>query len=293
MTSPNIYGQSQRNSLFLEDAAITKIDQFPGDQFIIRMQAPKCAKKALAGSFVHIQCDDKLPMRRPLSIMRSNPDDGWIEVLFKIVGEGLRALSTRLVGETVSIIGPIGNGFSPSSKHPNKLLIGGGVGIPPMIFLAETLKFSDPSARPLVIMGSEIPFPFELATSGISTDWAPAGVDSTMPLLESWNIPARLTSMSNFPVATLALLPICRGPGWHPCPKVIWPNVRFSVAALRQCCELSQSWQTSLRFHARYLWKNSWLAVSVAAPVAQFLSGQRPVRLCNEYVLTDPCSMAI
>ena len=90
-------------------------------------------------------------MRRPLSIMRADADAGWIDVLYKIAGPGLRALSGRTLGDRMSVIGPIGRGFSPNQERPRTLLIGGGVGIPPMIFLAETLQESSNDWQPLVL----------------------------------------------------------------------------------------------------------------------------------------------
>ena len=189
--------QANRGTLFVEDAEVIDVQTYPGDQFVIRFKSPKCAAAAEPGSFVHMQCDEAIPMRRPLSIMRADPDAGWIEVLFKIVGEGLRSLGNRQPGDVISSIGPIGHGFSPTEERPNTLLIGGGVGIPPMVFLAESLK-EDLRWNPLVIMGSEIPFPFELLESAIDTPWAGDDVNSTMPLLESWQVPARLASLSDF-----------------------------------------------------------------------------------------------
>lgn len=190
--------QKNRGTLYLEDAQITEVSRFPGDQFILRMQAPQCASHAEPGSFIHIQCDEHIPMRRPLSIMRVNPGDGWIEILFKTVGAGLRALGEKERGDTLSIIGPIGHGFQFTADRPNKLLIGGGVGIPPMIFIADLLRQSASGNRPLVIMGSEIPFPFELAESALETSWLASEINSTMPLLEAWGIPARLASLAGF-----------------------------------------------------------------------------------------------
>jgi len=190
--------QQNRGTLFVEDAAVIAVERFPGEQFIIRLKAPQCARHATAGSFVHVQCDECIPMRRPLSIMRANSADGWIEVLFKIVGEGLRSLGNKKPGDKMSIIGPIGHGFSPTADRPSTLLIGGGVGIPPMVFLAEQLKNDDMDWQPLAIMGSEIPFPFDPEESTIVTDWLPADINKTMPLLEGWQVPTRLASLSDF-----------------------------------------------------------------------------------------------
>ena len=190
--------QANRGTIFVEDATVLDVESFPGEQFILRLQSPKCAAKATPGSFVHVQCDKDILMRRPLSIMRADPSAGWIEVLFKIVGQGLDALGHREKGDIVSSIGPIGQGFAPDPARSMPLLIGGGVGIPPMVFLAEHLKDDRAAWQPLVIMGSEIPFPFELGQSEIETPWIPEDIRSTMPLLESWGIPTRLASLSDF-----------------------------------------------------------------------------------------------
>lgn len=193
-TAAQKHAQRHRGTLFVEDAELIATEAFPGDQFIMRLRAPKCAAAAKPGSFVHINCDDALPMRRPLSIMRAVDDS--IEVLYKIVGEGLHLLAGKRPGDTISVLGPIGQPFQASVERPNCLLIGGGVGIPPIVFLAETLQ--DARWRPLAILGSEIPFPFELEKSAIATPWLDDDISSTMPLLESWGIPSRLTSLANF-----------------------------------------------------------------------------------------------
>ncbi len=190
--------QKNRGTLFVEDAEVIAVSTYPGVQFITRLAAPKCAEHAVAGSFIHIQCDESMPMRRPLSIMRTDANAGWIEVLYKAVGEGLRVLASKKAGEVLSVIGPIGHGFTPSPERPKSLLIGGGVGIPPIVFLAETLKDSNAAWQPLVLMGSEIPFPFQLANSEIASKWLPDEISSTMPLLEEWQVAARLASLSDF-----------------------------------------------------------------------------------------------
>ena len=190
--------QRNRDTIFVEDATVTDVATFPGDQYVLRLLAPETARRAVAGSFVHIRCDAAIPMRRPLSIMRADPGGGWIEILFKIVGSGLRSLGHRQPGDVMSVLGPIGNGFQPSRERPHSLLIGGGVGIPPMVFLAETLWRDDYAWQPLVLMGSEIPFPFAAVTSRIRTGWLDEAVISAMPLLEEWRIPSRLASSAAF-----------------------------------------------------------------------------------------------
>jgi dihydroorotate dehydrogenase electron transfer subunit len=189
---------SSRGTLFVEEAVVLEQSSHPADQFILRLAAPRCAASAVAGSFVHLTCDPSIPMRRPLSIMRANATAGWIEVLYKVVGVGLRHLATRRKGDVVNTLGPIGKGFTPHAERPRTLLVGGGVGIPPMIFFAETLT-SQAGWRPFVLMGSEIPFPFRARPSTILVPGIPAGVIAAMPLLEDWSVPSRLASFQDFP----------------------------------------------------------------------------------------------
>lgn len=191
--------RSHRGTIFVEDAEVISQTAFPENQFVLRMRAPQCAKRARAGSFAHVTCDPAVPMRRPLSIMRADPAEGWIELLYKIVGEGLRHLASRRSGDSLNILGPIGRPFSPDDARSLPLLIGGGVGIPPMVFLAESLQQDLPAHKPLVIMGSEIPFPFSPMRSALPVKGIDAATNACMPLLEHWGIASRLTSLQGYP----------------------------------------------------------------------------------------------
>ncbi len=195
-TEAQKHAQRNRGTIFVEDGEVLSVEAFPGEQFVMRIRVPKCAAAATPGSFVHVRCDETLPMRRPLSIMRAQDD--WIEILYKTHGHGLELLARKKPGETVSSLGPIGQPFRPSPERPNALLIGGGVGIPPMVFVADWLRKDNRDWKPLAILGSEIPFPFDLVPSKLETPWLDESTNSTMPLLESWNVPTRLATLSGF-----------------------------------------------------------------------------------------------
>jgi dihydroorotate dehydrogenase electron transfer subunit len=187
---------AHRGTIALEDGVVLSQQTFPGEQFVIRIEAKKCAARAEPGSFAHLQVDDDIPMRRPLSIMRVDQAAGWIEILYKIVGPGLAALSRRRAGDRLSVLGPIGKPFELHPARSKPLLIGGGVGIPPMVFLAERMP---QDWQPLVLMGSEIPFPFVTRPSTILVPGIPEGVIATMPSLDTQGVAARLASRSGFP----------------------------------------------------------------------------------------------
>jgi dihydroorotate dehydrogenase electron transfer subunit len=137
-------------------------------------------------------------MRRPLSIMRTDPIQGWVDFLYKAVGKGTRLLSERKPGEFINVLGPIGRPFEPYPDRKLALLLGGGVGIPPMVFLAEHMKTVG-GFKPLVLMGSEIPFPFSMQPSKYLLPRMPQGVIAAMPLMEDWGIPSRLASLQDYP----------------------------------------------------------------------------------------------
>lgn len=191
--------RSDRNTIYLEDAQVISNTVFPQRQFVLRLAAPKCAARARPGSFVHIRCSAELPMRRPLSIMRSNARDGWIELLYKIVGVGLSDLARAAPGQLLSVLGPIGNGFYPDPQRPIVVMIGGGVGIPPLIFLAEHLHANDGDSSPVAFFGSELPFPFALAESNLPLAGIPASATIALELTERWQIPCRLASLADIP----------------------------------------------------------------------------------------------
>ena len=195
---------AHRGTIFLEQARVISQLAYDGEQFVLRVAAPKCAAHAGPGSFAHLTCDAAIPMRRPLSIMRADARAGWIEMLYKVEGRGLHALAARKAGDTVSVLGPIGRPFEPHPERPRTLLIGGGVGIPPMVVLAERLHQATGVAgaaaawKPLVLMGSEIPFPFRPRPSTLIVPGIPDGTIAAMPLLDEWGVPSRLASNAGF-----------------------------------------------------------------------------------------------
>jgi dihydroorotate dehydrogenase electron transfer subunit len=191
--------QTHRDTIFLEDAEILEQQAFEGDQYLLRVRAPIIAREARAGSFVHLTCDPQRPMRRPISILRTVAASDEVELLYKVVGEGTALLARRQAGETLSLLGPIGKPFEVHHERPRPLLIGGGVGMPPMVFLADTLRQHYHDFQPLMILGSEVPFPFTLKPSEFMLPGIPDGVIATLPLAEEWGIPCRLASLQGYP----------------------------------------------------------------------------------------------
>lgn len=186
-----------RGTIFLEDATLLGQEAWPDGQYVMRLAAPRCAATATPGSFIHVRCATDLPMRRPLSIQRVDRAAGWVEILYKVLGTGLARLAAARPGDTLSCLGPIGHGFTVRPERPRRLLVGGGVGIPPMIFLADELR-GESGPKPVVMMGSEIPFPFRTRPSTVLQPGLPPAVIATMPLLDDWGIPCRLATRRGY-----------------------------------------------------------------------------------------------
>ena len=109
--------------------------------------------RARPGQFVMVRFSRGVAplLRRPFSIHRRMDDGGrvtGIELLYKVVGEGTRAMSRLVTGDRVDVLGPLGTGFSVGPGVKRLALAGGGIGVAPLVFLAETLTAQgfDPSA---------------------------------------------------------------------------------------------------------------------------------------------------
>ncbi len=193
---------SHRGTIFQETTRILQHDHLAGEQHILRLHAPQIAEKAQPGSFVHIDCGENFQLRRPISIMLADASQGTIDLLYKQVGAGTAALAEKQKDKTLDLLGPIGNPFVLHPERPRPLLIGGGVGMPPMVFIAQSIhNQKDQNQKefsPFVILGSEVPFPFSVTPSKLVVPGVPAQVAGMMPLLEDWGVPNRLASLQGY-----------------------------------------------------------------------------------------------
>ncbi|GAH37006.1 unnamed protein product, partial [marine sediment metagenome] len=105
------------------------------------LEAPDIAAIAQPGQFITVRCEG-LALRRPFSIhqvvIASEAKQSQVAILFKVVGKGTLWLSQHQGGDKVDILGPVGNGFSVEPSSRNLLLVAGGIGIAPLVFLAQS-----------------------------------------------------------------------------------------------------------------------------------------------------------
>lgn len=105
--------------------------------FKLTFHSPRLARGVQPGQFIHVKitpvCDPFL--RRPFSYFRA--DGKKVEVLYEILGRGTAILSKRPAGTEIKVMGPLGKPFTAKVKGRKRVLVAGGVGVPPLVFLAE------------------------------------------------------------------------------------------------------------------------------------------------------------
>lgn len=100
------------------------------------ISCPDIASQAKEGQFIHIKCDG-FTLRRPISICDFNKKEGTVRIVFAIRGQGTEWLAKQNVGDKLDIMGPLGNGFDILDKDKKVILIGGGIGVPPMVSISK------------------------------------------------------------------------------------------------------------------------------------------------------------
>jgi len=130
--------------MLLEDSKIIVHEDLGKSQYLMEILCPQIAAVAKPGQFVHVSCEtegstDPL-LRRPISIHKINKEKGTIELYYLVVGKGTTMLSQRPTGDTISVMGPLGRGFELKVPEQKAVLVGGGMGIAPLLALAEELK---------------------------------------------------------------------------------------------------------------------------------------------------------
>jgi dihydroorotate dehydrogenase electron transfer subunit len=119
----------------------------------MRLVSAYLAKNSKPGQFVEVRCSkaDEVLLRRPLGVHRIY--GGCIEILYEVIGKGTKSLSARKKGDILDVIGPIGRGFELSRSKKPALIIAGGMGVAPLLCLAENI--SKGKIRPYVMIGAK------------------------------------------------------------------------------------------------------------------------------------------
>lgn len=117
-------------------------EEIGSDIYSLWLEAPTIADSARPGQFVSLYCKDSsrlLP--RPISLCEIDRDKKRLHLVYRVAGEGTREFAALKAGEAISVLGPLGNGFPLEEAEGKRVfLIGGGIGIPPMLETAKQVS---------------------------------------------------------------------------------------------------------------------------------------------------------
>ena len=123
--------------MFKERCVVEENKKVAPGHYVIRMRSKKIAPKSKPGQFVQVLCSDLYEpfLPRPFSFLEA--DKHSFSFLYQVVGKGTKILSSVKKGDELSILGPLGQGFTLSNRNHKLVLVGGGVGIPPLYHWAK------------------------------------------------------------------------------------------------------------------------------------------------------------
>ena len=126
---------------FEEMAVVVSQKKIATDIYDLTIQTKEIAAAAKAGQFISLYCNDGTKLLpRPISLCGIDREAGTLRMVYRVTGEntGTEEFSKMVAGDTVRVLGPLGNGFELGDKKA--FCIGGGIGIPPMLQLAKELN---------------------------------------------------------------------------------------------------------------------------------------------------------
>jgi len=126
--------------MFEQNSKIVFNKRLAPEIFLLALESPKVVAEASPGQFVMIRVTPGIDplLRRPFSICGTRGDDLFL-ILYKVVGRGTAIMSQTRAGEKLSVLGPLGRGFDLPKRDCNSVLVAGGIGVAPLIFLAQAI----------------------------------------------------------------------------------------------------------------------------------------------------------
>jgi len=126
----------------IHDAKLLANERVNDSVYRLSLHAPEAARAARPGQFVHLRLShssDPL-LRRPFGVYGVDQEAGTLEILYQVVGRGTKLLASGRLGPVVSVLGPLGRGFTVPAPASPVAVVAGGLGIAPLYFLLEELR---------------------------------------------------------------------------------------------------------------------------------------------------------
>ncbi|RZT95882.1 dihydroorotate dehydrogenase electron transfer subunit [Ancylomarina subtilis] len=124
----------------IQDFELVKYEELNCEHFVLDVKAYEALPEILPGQFVNVRVDNNnaVFLRRPLSIHNVDYDRNVIQLFVKRIGEGTKSLGELKIGDKLNIVYPLGNSYT-IPKNSKTLLIGGGCGVAPLLYLSKFL----------------------------------------------------------------------------------------------------------------------------------------------------------
>lgn len=126
--------------MFIVNSPVEEIIEIQKDIFLQKIYSPEIARQIKPGQFLNIRVSETVfpLLRRPFSVC--DVDGDFIFIMFNIFGEGTKILSHKYKGDTIDILGPLGNGFNIDDEFETAVIVAGGLGAAPFPYLSRVLK---------------------------------------------------------------------------------------------------------------------------------------------------------
>ncbi|MGD9494739.1 MAG: dihydroorotate dehydrogenase electron transfer subunit [Armatimonadota bacterium] len=137
-------------------ATLRHRDEVAPGHYLLYLDCPEIATSAQPGQFVHLRVGDGTDplLRRPFSVTLSQPATGEVQLLVRAVGRGTEIIATHEAGTRYDLLGPLGHGWRLPAGGANVLLVAGGVGVAPLLFLADRLRTVSPQPYVRALFGA-------------------------------------------------------------------------------------------------------------------------------------------
>jgi len=233
---------------YQQTAEIVRTEKLADDIYRFTMKAPDIAADSKPGQFVMVRAGEGMDplLRRPFSVHQV-AEGGLVQILFKVVGKGTQVLANLQPGQQMDILGPLGRGFTHNSHCPN-YLVGGGIGIAPLFFLAKKMLLKNEPSAIQVLLGARtkdeitsLVDNFESMGLGVqvATEDGSLGkqglVTDLMASLQHEN-PAMVYACGPYPMMR-AVVGVCRDKSWE-CQVSLETIMACGLAACLGCAVL-------------------------------------------------------
>lgn len=122
-------------------AEVLKNERVTGEVFEMIIRVPEIAQEAKAGQFVNLYTGKgEMLLPRPISICEIDSQNGTLRLLYQVIGKGTELFSSLKIEDTIKVLGPLGNGFTINNGCQRNVIVGGGIGVPPLLEVAKNLK---------------------------------------------------------------------------------------------------------------------------------------------------------